>query len=106
MLLMQNKPQFFGSSSDFWISSEGLHIAAHSTKHGIDTAMVEIEFNSDNMIFDSRTLPWLSHNEPLSIWLESSFESRVLKALISFGPESKFDYSEVAERLSTRDAND
>lgn len=76
------------TDSKFWISEQAEKINA-LRKEGdeidlaVDSRLTISASNMTNTVFDSFGLPWTSSSSALRIWLESSFESRVLKAIVS-----------------------
>lgn len=72
-------------SNDFWISRDGQALTQRMIELGIDEVLQNMEDICDGVIFDCRSLPWLARNAILSIWLESSLDSRVWKGMVSQG---------------------
>lgn len=69
--------------SDFWISPAGHTLSQQATEFNLDETLRDEEISLNNTIFDCRSLPWLTRSPILSIWLESSLDSRTWKAMVS-----------------------
>jgi cytidylate kinase len=91
---------------DFWTSDQGIALVRQVGALDIDETLVESEQTMHETIFDCRSLPWLSRNKILSIWLKSSIESRVNKALVSYENSSTKSREEVYSLLQAKDDQD
>lgn len=92
-------------TNEFWLTSEGQNLRNKMMEFNIDDILIEKESVSKFSIFDCRALPWISNQGSLSIWLESSFESRVMKAIISQG-SNIMPLADVLKEISTKDNGD
>lgn len=92
--------------ADFWLSTPGIELSRRIIELGIDELLREAEDTGDQTVFDCRSLPWLAKSEMLSLWLESSIESRVWKALVSHGSSSKVSEDQVLEEINLKDERD
>ena len=70
---------------DFWISPSGMHLVSRIVELEVDEALRDAEASSAETVFDCRSLAWLARNPLLTIWLESSRDSRIRKAIVSLG---------------------
>ncbi|MCX6801669.1 MAG: AAA family ATPase [Candidatus Diapherotrites archaeon] len=64
----------------FWESKEGKAFTKKREKElgfdlKLDTELLRIADSSDNLIFDSRTLPWLYNGKAFKVWLKASLET-------------------------------
>lgn len=87
---------------DFWLTSMGIRIL-HDVGPSIDNRLLAYEEDGISTVFDCFFLPWLHRSPALSIWLESSLESRLLKAEISHGGESRFNGDSLRRALIRKD---
>jgi len=73
---------------NFWVSKEGIEISKKMADVNIEKMLLE-KFNSTNYsIFDCLSLPYMIDNgRSLNIWIESSVQSRVMKAAVSHGKD-------------------
>jgi cytidylate kinase len=94
------------TSGDFWLSATGQDLSHRIIELGIDEALRDAEMARDETVFDCRSLPWLAHNSILSIWLESSLESRVWKAIVSYGRNNRRTVADVREEIVRKDELD
>ena len=92
--------------SDFWLSAEGQALSRRIIELGIDEALQKAEDARDETVFDCRSLPWLVTHPILSIWLESSLESRVWKAIISQGKDCRRTVDEIRYEVIGKDERD
>jgi len=93
-------------SADFWLSPKGQALTQKIIELGIDEALRDKEEASEFTIFDCRSLPWLTRRPILSIWLESSLESRVYKAIVSHGESEKRSFDEIRREIAAKDERD
>jgi cytidylate kinase len=64
----------------YWESGEGKEFTKKREKEldfdlKLDTELLRIADSSDNLIFDSRTLPWLYNGKAFKIWLKASLDT-------------------------------
>lgn len=70
--------------NDFWTTSKGKELSRKMTKVNIDNMLLEKFQSINNAVFDCLSLPYMDiSGKHLSIWLESSLESRCIKSAIS-----------------------
>ncbi|MBI2174554.1 MAG: hypothetical protein HYU33_05100 [Candidatus Omnitrophica bacterium] len=89
-------------SPDYWLTDEGISLL-HDVGPDIDQALLELESDGVQTVFDCFFLPWLRHRPALCIWLESDFESRILKAIVSHQGRGRFSGKELRERMRFKD---
>jgi cytidylate kinase len=88
---------------DFWVTSTGLELTGGTHWADVDDEFRRIESTRDNMVFDCLSLPWLHIRECMTIWLESSLESRTMKAVVSYRGESNLTFAAVKEGIQSKD---
>lgn len=74
--------------SSFWISADAqeLNKQRHSSDaidSAVDRRMIDAARTQSGRVFDTFGLPFISDAPALRVWLESSLESRVMKAIVS-----------------------
>ncbi len=67
-------------SNGFWESEEGKKFVEQRLKNldfdrKLDKELLRLAREEDNLIFDSRTLPWLFEGKAFRIWLNASLET-------------------------------
>lgn len=88
---------------DFWLTKQAKDLLTEEQFLKVDQELCNIEKNSKGVIFDSWIMPWRKSMDGLCIYLESSLESRVLKAAVS-RRENGFDIDEsYAEAIKNKD---
>ena len=88
---------------DFWVTDEGKAVWMTPEARRVDDELVRLESTMTHTVFDAFTMPWLHKGPALTIWLESSFDSRVLKATISHRGHTGREESELRQRLREKD---
>lgn len=88
---------------DFWVTPEGLNLSRSMSWIEIDNECRRIEANCNNTVFDTWSMPWLFSRKCMVIWIESSLESRVMKAHVSHKGQSKLTNAEVTKNLEVKD---
>jgi len=88
---------------DFWVTPEGLQLSKSMSWRDIDDECRRIEVSCNDTVFDTWSMPWLSSQKCMGIWLESSMKSRVMKAHVSHKGQSKLNNYEVEENLKAKD---
>jgi len=88
---------------DFWITEEARGLHTLEAFRRIDSELLRIESVSEGYVFDSRAMPWRHRHPALCIWLESSLESRVKKAIISHRGRGRFDTKEYEQLIESKD---
>lgn len=68
---------------NFWVAKPGRDLWEGVGLDQIDKEIREVENQTNDVVFDTVGLPWFHTRNILSIWLESSLESRVKKAIVS-----------------------
>lgn len=76
------------TDSKFWISGEGAALDAWRKENkqidlAVDAELKKLSKRKHRAVFDAWGLPWISSAPAFRIWLGSSLESRLLKALVS-----------------------
>lgn len=90
-------------SRDFWLS-ENIDKAITKTNFDeLDKKLIQIQSSSSHNIFDCLSLPWLSSDPSLYIWLESSIQSRTFKAMVSYHGESKLTPRQIELGIKQKD---
>jgi cytidylate kinase len=88
---------------DFWVSDEAQTLWKSSEADRVDEELARLESTEKGLVIDSLATPWLHRDPAFKIWLESSLESRVTKALISHQGTSHFSRAELEARLQEKD---
>ena len=88
---------------DFWVTPEGRQISRRISWVQIDDEFRRLESESDDTVFDCQSLPWLCSRECFNIWIDSSRDSRVMKALVSHKGESNLTLQDVGEGVDAKD---
>jgi cytidylate kinase len=88
---------------DFWVTPEGLRLSKRMSWMEIDDECRRIEANCNNTVFDTWSMPWQCSQKCMVIWIESSLESRVMKAHVSHKGQSKLTHREMEENLIAKD---
>jgi cytidylate kinase len=91
-------------SRDFWISAEAKGLWNERDFGRIDRELLRLEAIAEGNIFDTSTMPWRHKRPALCIWLESSLESRILKAIVSHRGNDRFSHTEYRQKLIDKDA--
>lgn len=94
--------------ANFWVSPEAAfleerRVSDKSIDMWVDKRMIEAATQLKNTVFDSWALPWLSTESGIRIWLESSLQSRVWKAIVSHGSTGDANTSNVLEKVKEKD---
>jgi len=85
-----------GDQSAAWDPSIDKRRETLDLERQVDLAVLQRFSNSHEGVFDTWSLPWLARSEVESIWIESDFESRVRKCIVSYlerGMEISYDES-------------
>ena len=96
-------------NADFWVTptaSDDLEAKRQrdlSIDKDVDKKMQKYDEISNNIIFDSWGLAWISSAASLRIWLQSSLESRCWKAFISHGADPHEDMKLLKNKLTKKD---
>ncbi len=88
---------------DFWITPAAKAFWKEDQNDRLDEELSRIEGMREGCIFDTWAMPWRRRRPALSIWLESTLESRVLKSIVSHHGENEFGLGEYAERIADKD---
>lgn len=87
----------------FWLTEEGKSVWKTPESRILDDHLLEMEEASDFIVFDTLTMPWIHRKPALTIWLESSFASRVKKAKVSHRGRTRFSTQELEELIQKKD---
>jgi cytidylate kinase len=68
---------------DHWVTDHSRSDWSRENYRRVDEELLAIEKRCQLAVFDTLTMPWLHTEAGFSIWLESSLESRVMKAAVS-----------------------
>jgi cytidylate kinase len=93
---------------DFWASQNskelsGLRGGDRSFDRLVDQTMSEIIANNENIVVDSWAASWLSKENALRIWLDSSLNSRIWKSMVSHGLPKDRSYEAYNLLLTEKD---
>jgi cytidylate kinase len=88
---------------DFWVSPKGIELSKTFSWKDVDTEFQKIERASTNTVFDCQTLPWLQTRKGMSLWIDSSLESRVFKARVSYAGQSTLSDTEIRNKIIKKD---
>ncbi len=88
---------------DFWVTPQGLQLSKQAPWSEVDEQFCRMEATYNEAIFDCLSLPWLHTKKCMVIWLESSLESRLMKAIVSHNGENNLSPAEVEKRIRTKD---
>jgi cytidylate kinase len=88
---------------DFWVTREGRAVSDRVSWQQIDDEFRAVEAKARCTVFDCQSLPWLCSTDCMSIWIGSSLQSRIMKAMISHRNTSRLTPSQVAEGLAAKD---
>lgn len=92
---------------DFWVSDEAFSMRDIDNYKLADQDVIEIESRRNATVFDAIAMPWIHKRPALCIWLESSIESRVMKAQVSHRGQvsgnGKYDSAELRKRIIDKD---
>jgi cytidylate kinase len=86
-----------GDRSSAWHPSIDKQREALTLERQVDLTVLQRFNSSVEGVFDTWSLPWLASGEAESIWIESDFESRVRKCMVSYlerGRVISYDESE------------
>jgi cytidylate kinase len=89
---------------DFWITSQGLQLSKNISWKEIDDECRRAEAAGDKTVFDTWSMPWIHSRSCMVIWIDSSLESRVMKAHISHEGQSKLTQADLEQNLKAKDA--
>jgi CMP/dCMP kinase len=87
---------------DFWITSEGVSLL-HDVGDEIDGVLLDLEQDEIATVFDCFYMPWLHRRDALCVWIESSLESRLVKATVSHRGLGRFHGRELEKRIIRKD---
>lgn len=73
-----------GDNSSTWHPLIDQQREALALEREVDLTILQRCFNSREGVFDTWSLPWLARAEVENIWIESDFESRVRKCMVSY----------------------
>lgn len=90
---------------NFWVTPEGQHLSSSMSWRDIDDECRRIEANCRDTVFDTWSMPWLFSQNCMVIWIESSLESRAMKAYVSHKSQNKFSKAELESKLMEKDNN-
>lgn len=90
-------------SKDFWITQEAKSLWDESQFRNIDAELLRLEEFATGFVFDTSTMPWRHKHPALCIWLESTPESRVFKAIVSHRGNTTFSHASYRDRISSKD---
>jgi cytidylate kinase len=90
---------------DFWVTPEARALKAQDGYARIDAELLRIEGIGQGYIFDTSTQPWRRQKPALSIWLESTLESRVLKSIVSHRGRGRLRPGEYHAKIVEKDAD-
>lgn len=88
---------------DFWVTPQGRELPRRISWVQIDNEFRRIESESEHVVFDCQSLPWLCSRESMCIWLDSSFETRLMKAIVSHKGGSNLTEQEVVRAVKAKD---
>jgi cytidylate kinase len=88
---------------DFWITDEAQKLWKTQEATKVDEELLRLESKSNNIVFDTIAMPWLHQHESFCVWLESSLESRVMKAIVSLREKANLTPSEIERRIQLKD---
>ncbi|MHB8413797.1 MAG: cytidylate kinase family protein [Acidiferrobacteraceae bacterium] len=91
-------------SRDFWIAAEAKGLWNEQSFDRIDNELLRLESIAQGYIFDTSTMPWRHKRPALCIWLESSLESRIVKAIVSHRGQGRFSHAEYRHKIMEKDA--
>lgn len=78
----------------FWVTERARELVTRSQFEQVDRELCHVERRICGAIFDSWIMPWRKSRNGLCIYLESTFESRVMKAAVS---RREINYAVTAE---------
>lgn len=102
LLLFELRRKSF-QPANYWLENGALDLWSTPESKLVDTEMMQIEQSEKDVIFDSLAMPWLHRSEALCIWLESSLESRVMKAIVSHRSNPKGSADEISSLIHKKD---
>src|ERR1700679_3753216 len=88
---------------DFWVSAQAKALWNEKDFSRIDAELLRLEETAEGFIFDTSTMPWRHKRRALNIWLESSLESRVTKAIISHRGRSDVEFADYPRLIEEKD---
>jgi CMP/dCMP kinase len=88
---------------DFWISERAKAFWDKSQFERIDAELARLENIDAGYMFDSGIMPWRHKGPAFCIWLESSLESRIIKAIVSHRGRSRYSVETYHERIAEKD---
>lgn len=91
-------------SRDFWITPEAQSLWTEENCRRVDAELLRIESTRSGCVFDTATMPWRHQRSALCIWLESSVESRVLKAVISHRGKGRYSHLDYQKKIEEKDS--
>lgn len=91
-------------SRDFWIRAEAQALWNERDFQRIDAELLKIEETAEGAVFDTSTMPWRHRRDALCIWLGSSIESRIHKAIVSHRDRGGMPLSEYPALIARKDA--
>ena len=88
---------------EFWVTDEAKSLWSEPQAKRVDCELLTLEETVRAAVFDSMEMSMLHRREAFKIWLESSIESRVMKALVSHRRQAILTSSELQTRLDLKD---
>ncbi len=88
---------------DFWITRRGMALGRQVGWEQVDKEIRRAEAQCRQTVFDCLSLPWLHRQKCLVIWLESSLESRVMKAIVSHRGQNDLTPAQVEAKIRRKD---
>lgn len=99
------------TDSSFWISSTANSLNSKRKQDitldlSVDATLKDLADKLENAVFDTLGLPWISSALAIRIWLESSFESRLYKALVSHQENKDISEEYLCNLIKNKDDRD
>lgn len=88
---------------DFWITDEANSLWRTAQAHTVDDELIRLEAASTLVVFDTLVMPWLHRCPAFCIWLESTLESRVMKAVVSYQGRGRYSTKEIKHHIQQKD---
>jgi len=96
------------TDSTFWTSPDGQKLDARRRQEAwideqLDQELKRLSLDSVPSVFDTFGLPWISPAPAIRVWLESSYESRLLKAAVSHLGDPDVRQEDLPEVIRNKD---
>ena len=95
-------------SPGFWVSNEADSLQSirkndASIDRWVNQRLLDDTLSLNRTIFDSWALPWISKEPALRIWLESTLQTRIWKAMVSMASSNTMNLDNLREEIQRKD---